>query len=426
MANKTTSTIKGTGRRSPFGGGGGLPFFIARRYLFAKKSHNVINIISMISVVGVVIGTAALVVVISVFNGFEDLAKSMYHTFDADLRITPATGKVFVPHSAAFEEVRRLPGVASFSEVLEENVLLEHGGYQDIATFKGIDSAFLTTTRMSQAMLDSMPFAPWHGELEQAIVGRGVQYRLGINVYLQWNNILTVYAPRRGVPLSLANPQASLNSATIIPAGVFAIEQSYDNNYVFVPIRFVRNLFDYTDEVSAIELQLDSTANATKIQRQITKLLGDGFVVQSRYEQHETMFRMMKSEKAAVYAILLFMLIVISGNVLGSLTMLIIEKQDDVFTLRSMGANDKLIDRIFLFEGWMISLLGVIAGIVIGLLLCFAQQTFGIIRMEGNFLVNAYPVSVHFADVALIAAVVAAIGYVAAWLPVRYLKHEKN
>jgi len=399
-----------------------LAFFVARRYLVAKKSHNVIHIISLISVLGIVIGTAALVAVVSVFNGFEDLARLMYHTFDADLRITPATGKVFTPQSAAFDEVRRMPGVASFSEILEENVLLEYNGYQDIATLKGIDTTFLTTTKMRDAMVDSMPFSPWHGELEQAIVGRGVQYRLGVNVYLQWNNQLTVYAPKRGVPLSFANPQASLNSDYIIPAGVFAIEQSYDNAYVFVPIRFVRNLFDYTGEVSAIEIQADSTANVVKMQQQIKRLLGDGFVVKNREEQHETVFRMMKSEKVAVYAILLFMLIIISGNVLGSLTMLIIEKQDDVFTLRSMGASERLIDRIFLFEGWLISLVGVVVGVVIGLLLCFAQQSFGFIAMEGNFLVSAYPVSVRFTDVALIAALVAVIGYIAAWLPVRYFR----
>jgi len=398
-----------------------LPFFIARRYLFAKKSHNVINIISLISAIGITIGTAALVVVMSVFNGFVDLGESLYRISDSDLRITPTTGKVFIPQTSEFEKVRQLSGIASFAEVVEENVLLEYRGYQNVATIKGVDSAFLSTTNMWQAMVDG-EFQLWHGDLEQAVIGRGIAYKLGIGIHFV--DPLHVYAPKREGTISLINPQASLVSEYIFPAGIFAIEQSYDNAYLFVPIRFVRNLFDYTNEVSAIEIQLDKTANADKIQQEIRKILGKDFVVKNRYEQQEIIFRMYKTEKAVVYSILLFMLLIISCNALGSLAMIIIEKKDDVFTLRSMGADDKMISRVFLLEGWMISLLGMIVGVIIGLLLAWAQQAFGLIAMPGNFLVNAYPVSIHWSDVALIALTVVSIGYLTAWLPVRFAKSK--
>ncbi|MDR3133834.1 MAG: ABC transporter permease [Prevotellaceae bacterium] len=399
-----------------------LASFIARRYLFAKKSHNVINIISLISAVGVVIGTMALVVVLSVYNGFEDLVKSLYNTFDADLRIAPATGKTFVPQSPEFDAVRRLPGVASFAEVLEENILLEYRGLQDIAAIKGVDSAFLSTTRLPEAMVYG-EFKLWHGELEQAVIGRAVAYKLGIGVH--FIDPLQVYAPKREGRVSLVNIEASLASDYIFPAGIFAIEQSFDN-VVFAPLPFVRRLLGYAGEVSAVEIQLTGNTDVARLQTQIKKLIGENFTVKNRYEQQETLHRMMLSEKAAIYAILLFMLIVISCNILGSLAMLIIEKKSDVFVLRSMGANDRLVNHIFLLEGWMISVLGVATGIILGLLVCFAQQWFGIISMPGNFLVATYPVSVRWADVALVAVTVLAIGYVVAWLPVRAVAAGSN
>jgi lipoprotein-releasing system permease protein len=376
----------------------------------------------MISAIGVTIGTMALVVVLSVFNGFNGLVKSLYNTFDADLQITPVAGKVFVPHSPAFDQVRALPGIASFSEVLLENALLEYRGLQDIAALKGVDSAFLRSTHMPAAMLEG-EFKPWHGELEQAVVGRGVAYKLGIGIYFV--DPLHVHVPKRQGPVSLINPQASLRSDYIFPAGIFAIEQSIDN-HVFVPIRFLRSLFDYTNEVSAIEIQLQPTADAAKIQGQIKQLLGQSYTVKNRYEQQETLYRMMGTEKAVIYAILLFMLIVISCNILGSLAMLMIEKQDDIFVLRSMGADDRLISRIFLLEGWLISLLGVALGVVLGLLVCWLQQGFGIVGMPGNFLVEAYPVAIRWTDIALITLLVLAIGYLMAWLPVRYLRLRRR
>jgi ABC-type lipoprotein release transport system permease subunit len=393
-----------------------LAFFIARRYLFAKKSHNVIHIISMISTGGIAVGTMALVVVLSVYNGFDELVTALYRTFDADLRITPVAGKVFTPRSPAFDAVRALPGVASFAEVVEDNVLLEYRGYQDLATIKGVDSAFAQATALPSAMVEGA-FEPWHGEQEQAIVGRGIAYKLGIG--LHFIDPINVYAPKRNAPVSLLNMQASLYSETIFPAGIFAIEQGLDNAYFFVPIDFARRLFDYTDEVSAVELYLRPEASAARVRNEVATLLGDAFVVKDRYQQHETLYRMMASEKAAIYAILLFILLVISCNVLGSLAMLVIEKKGDVHTLRSMGADERLIGRIFLFEGWLISLVGIAVGVVVGLLICLAQQCFGMIPMPGNFLVDAYPVAIYWSDIALTSGAVAAIGYLAARVPAR-------
>ncbi|MDR3236060.1 MAG: ABC transporter permease [Prevotellaceae bacterium] len=396
-----------------------LPFFIARRYLFAGKSHNVINIISMISVFGIAVGTLALVVVLSVYNGFDRLVVSLYHTFDADLRITPVEGKVFSPHTAAFREVQALAGIASYAEVLEENVLLEYRGKQDIVTLKGVDSVFEAATQLHAAMVHGT-FALYHGEIEQAVVGRNIANKLRIGIHLL--DPLDIYLPRRNSRISLTNPMASLKNDYLYPAGIFAVEQSFDSKYVFVPLAFVRRLADYTDEASAIELQLQDGTDALRMAKQIRQLLGGAFEVKDRYQQNEAVYAMMRSEKAMIYAILMFIIVIISCNVLGSLTMLIIEKKDDVRTLQSMGAGSRLISRIFLLEGWMISLTGVAAGVAGGLLVCFLQQQFGFVSLPGNFLVDAYPVVVMWTDVLWVSLSVAAIGFAAALLPVRYIK----
>jgi lipoprotein-releasing system permease protein len=396
-----------------------LPFFIARRYLFAKKSHNVINIISMISVIGVAMGTMALIVVLSVYNGFDDLVKSLYNTFDPDLRITPSEGKVFSPHTAILEEVKSMPGVASWSEVLEENVLAEYRGKQDVIFLKGVDQEFEDSTPVHDAMVAG-EFSLYHGEVEQAVLGLTIANRLRIGIH--FIDPLKIYIPKREGKISLLNPAESLTNDYLYPAGVFAVEQTFDSKYVFVPIAFARRLLDYSDEVSAIEIRLYPEYAMDDYGKRIRRILGSDFDVKDRYQQNETVYAMMRSEKAIIYAILLFIIIIISCNVLGSLAMLIIEKKEDVVTLQSLGANNKLIGRIFLLEGWLISLFGVLGGVVLGLLLCVLQQQFSLVRISGNFLVDAYPVSILCSDVLLVALSVAVIGFVAALLPVRYIK----
>jgi ABC-type lipoprotein release transport system permease subunit len=391
-----------------------LSLFIAWRYLFARKSHNVINIISMISVAGLAVGTLALVVVLSVYNGFDGLVESLYHTFDADLRITPAEGKTFSPRTPAFDSLKTTPGIASWSEVLEENVLLEYRNKQDIVTLKGVDSTYEAVTPLRSRMV-SGEFELYHGEIAQAVAGRGIVNKLQVGIH--FIDPLTVYLPRREGRISLVNPAASLNSDYLYPAGVFAVEQAFDSKYVFVPIAFVRRLADYTDAVSAIEVNLQAGADARAVAGKLRAALGAGFEIKDRYQQNEAIYAMMKTEKAIIYAILLFITLIISCNVLASLAMLIIEKKDDVNTLRSMGAGAKLLRSVFLLEGWMISLLGVVCGVLGGLLLCFLQQQFGLVGMPGNFLVPAYPVTVLWSDVLWVSLSVAAIGFVAALLP---------
>ena len=396
-----------------------LALFIARRYLFAKKSHNVINIISIISVAGVAVGTLALVVVLSVFNGFNDLVKSLHTTFDADLRITPAEGKVFSPHTVAFDELRAFPGVSSFAEVMEENVLLQYRGKQDIVMLKGVDSVFEAVTPIKEATYIGA-FSLHTGEIEQAVLGTTIAAKLGVGIYFL--DPLEVYIPKREGSINILNIAEALSSDYLYPAGVFSIEQAFDSKYVFVPLAFIRRLLNYTDEVSAVEIRLHSGVNEQQMMRQVQQLLGDGFVVKDRYRQNEAVYMMMMSEKAIIYAILLFIVIVISCNVLGSLAMLIIEKKDDVRTLKSMGADVRLIRRIFLLEGWLISLFGVVCGIAGGLLLCYLQQRFSLLTVSGSLLIDAYPVHVLWTDVLSVALAVAAIGFVAALLPVRYLE----
>jgi ABC-type lipoprotein release transport system permease subunit len=391
-----------------------LSLFIAWRYLFAKKSHNVINIISMISVAGLAVGTLALVVVLSVYNGFDGLVESLYHTFDADLRITPAEGKTFSPRTPVFDSLKTLPGIASWSEVLEENVLLEYRDKQDIVTLKGVDSTYEAVTPLRGKVI-SGEFELYHGEIEQAVVGRAIVNKLRIGIY--FIDPLKVYLPRREGRISLVNPAASLNSDYLYPVGVFAVEQAFDSKYVFVPIAFVRRLADYTDAVSAIEVHLQAEADAAVMAGKLRNALGNGFEVKDRYQQNEAIYAMMKTEKAIIYTILIFISIIISCNMLASLAMLIIEKKDDAYTLRCLGAGAKLIRSVFLLEGWMISLCGVVCGVLGGLLLCFLQQQFGIVGMPGNFLVPAYPVTVLWSDVLWVSVSVSAIGFVAALLP---------
>jgi lipoprotein-releasing system permease protein len=399
-----------------------LALFIARRYLFAKKSHNVINIISMISVVGIAVGTLALVVVLSVYNGFDDLVKSLHTTFDADLRITPSEGKVFSPNTAAFDKLRHLPEVASFCETLEENVLLQYGNKQDIVTLKGVDSLFEAVTPIKEAMYAG-EFSLHTGEIEQAVLGTTIAAKLGVNLYFL--DPLKVYIPKREVNINLLNTAEALSYDILYPIGIFSMEQHFDSRYVFVPLAFMHRLLNYTDEVSAVEIRLQPVgANEQQMMKQVQQLLGDGFVVKDRYRQNESVYAMMMTEKAMIYAILLFIVIIISCNVLGSLAMLIIEKKADVATLKGMGANDRLIGRIFLLEGWLISLFGVICGIVGGLILCYLQQHFGLLAVSGSLLVSAYPVHVLWTDVLSVALSVAAIGFVAALLPVRYLRKK--
>lgn len=399
-----------------------VPFYIARRYLFSKKSHNAINIISMVCVCGVVIATIAVVCALSVFNGFNDLVAGMFSSFDPELKISPRTGKVFDPTTAEFQKVKQLPDIAYFGEVLQDNALVRYHNRQDIAIIKGVDDNFSHLTQIDSILIDGS-FILKDEVADYATLGVGLSSKLGAKP--GFASPLEIYVPKRDEKVNLSNPASSFNQEYAYIGGVFLINQQvYDEGYMILPLSLVRQLLKYDKEVSSIELKLADGADISSVRKQIKAILGDQFTVQDRYEQQEASFKMMQVEKWMTFLILSFILAIALFNVVGSLSMLMIEKKDDVRTLRNMGASDSLIRRIFLFEGWMISGFGALIGIVIGLVLCLLQQTYGIIKLgqtAGAFIIDAYPVRVIFTDLLTAFITVAAIGFMAAWYPVHYL-----
>ena len=396
-----------------------LPLFIARRYLFAKKSHNVINIISAISAVGMAIGTAALIIILSIYNGFDELVKSTLSNVEPDILITPAKGKVFVPEGEAFDRIKDNPLVGEYNLILQENVFVDYDGHQGIAKAKGVDSAFEAESPLAEHITNG-EFSLHKGQLPQMVVGAGLAYKMGMNPAFLASAEL--YFPIRDRNFSLANPAASIETVRMRPSGIFSVNQQIDDDLMIVPIEEMRKLLGYEEEVSGVELRLVEGSTAKDLRsaiKDIQKELGPEFKVLDRFRQNPSLYKMMRYEKAAIYVILIFVIIIIALNIFGSITMLIIEKKDDIETYRSLGATDKLLRRTFTLEGWLISLLGLAAGLVVGIGFSLAQQHFGFIKMPGSFLVNAYPVILQWQDVLATIIGVALIGYIIALLPVR-------
>ena len=401
-----------------------LPFYIARRYLFSKKKHNAINIISGISVCGVALATLALVCTLSVFNGFQDMVAGFFTAFDPELKITIREGKVFEPQGAAFQEVRSLPEIGVWTETLEENAMVQYKDRQAMAIIKGVEDNFEELTSIDSLLYGAGEFILHDSIVDYGVLGVELISELGTG--LQFVDPLQVYAPKRNVRVNMANPSASFNRDYLFSPGVVFVvnQQKYDARYILTSLSFARNLFNYDTEVSAVELKLKPGADVTAVQRKIARILGGEFVVLDRYEQQADVFRIMEIEKFISYLFLTFILAIACFNVIGSLSMLILDKREDVETLRNLGADDRLIARIFLFEGRLISLFGALSGIVLGLLLCYIQQRFGIISLgggNGSFIVDAYPVSVHVTDVELIFITVITVGFLSVWYPVHYL-----
>ena len=361
-----------------------LPFYIARRYLFSKKKHNAINIISGISVCGVALATLALVCTLSVFNGFQDMVAGFFTAFDPELKITIREGKVFEPQGAAFQEVRSLPEIGVWTETLEENAMVQYKDRQAMAIIKGVEDNFEELTSIDSLLYGAGEFILHDSIVDYGVLGVELISELGTG--LQFVDPLQVYAPKRNVRVNMANPSASFNRDYLFSPGVVFVvnQQKYDARYILTSLSFARNLFNYDTEVSAVELKLKPGADVTAVQRKIARILGDEFVVLDRYEQQADVFRIMEIEKFISYLFLTFILAIACFNVIGSLSMLILDKREDVETLRNLGADDRLIARIFLFEGRLISLFGALSGIVLGLLLCYIQQRFGIISLGGG------------------------------------------
>lgn len=392
--------------------------FVARRYLFSKKSHNVINIISLISVIGVATGTMALIIVLSVLNGFDDLLKSVFSSFDPDLKITVNTGKVFDPNTAPFDSVKNLPFVEVESGTLEENVLLEYDKRMYPAVIKGVPDSFKDLSGVD-SMIRQGEYLLKSGDLSYAVMGTAISYYLSVG--LNFLDPIYIYVPKRSGRISL-NPARAFNKKYIFPKGIFSIQHDIDSKYILVPIAFARELLNYSNEVSQLELKLKQGVNHDEAKAQIQQILGDNFTVKDRYQQHEVIYRVMKSEKFATYMILTFILLVASFNIIGSLSMLIIDKQHDIATLRSLGLDKENLRRIFMIEGWLISIGGALVGLVLGGVICLIQQEFGVLKLDnlGDFLVDAYPVKIIWSDFITVFITVVVIGLVASWYPVKY------
>lgn len=400
-----------------------FPFYIARRYLFSKKSHNAINVISAISVCGVALATLALVCTLSVFNGFQDLVTTFFTAFDSQLKITAVRGKVFDGQDKRVLQLKKMPDVEVYSESLEDNVMVQYQGRQAMAVVKGVEDNFDQLTPIDSILFGRGDLLLHDEVVDYAIPGIQLLSTLGSGI--RFLDPLEIYALRRGAKVNMANPSTAFVTGNLFSSGlVFAVNQEkYDASYILTSIDFARRLFQYTTEVSAINLKLKAGADTDAVKKHIQDLLGDDFLVQDRYEQQADTYRIMEIEKLISYLFLTFILMIACFNVIGSLSMLIIDKRDDVVTLRNLGASDRQIVRIFLFEGRMISFFGAFAGVVLGLLLCWLQQEYGLIALgsSGSFVVDAYPVSVHASDVLLIFITVLLIGFLSVWYPVRFL-----
>ncbi|MDR1699464.1 MAG: FtsX-like permease family protein [Prevotellaceae bacterium] len=403
-----------------------FPFYIASRYLFSRKSHNAINFITMISACGVCFATAALVCVLSVFNGLEVLMQDMFGEFDPMLKITVVEGKVFEIDTPEFDKIRQLDGVLNVAQILEENALLKFDDQQVPATIKGVSDNFTQAVNIENVMFDGK-FTLQDGAFSYAVAGIGIAARLGIGAHFL--RPLHIYAPKRMAKVNLARPETAFNQRAIHLSGIFDVGQAnYNDTYLIVPIAVAQELFDYEEnQATALELKV-SEKNTDAVQKQIRQILGSDFHVKNRYEQQEAFFRIMKIEKWIGYLILCFILLIAVFNIIGSLSMLILEKKDDIKTLFSLGVNEKRMRRIFFYEGWLVSLLGGVIGIVIGIALCLVQQHFGIIRLGGgggeDYVITAYPVQLQLLDTLLIFVTVMAVSFLAVQYPCRQMKNN--
>ena len=403
-----------------------FPFYIARRYLFSKKSHHAINVISGVSVCGVALATLALVCTLSVFNGFQDLVSMMFTAFDPEIKITAANGKVFDSQNEQIQLLRELPEIEVFSESLEDNAMVQYKGRQTMVVIKGIEENFNQLTAIDSILYGRGEWILQDEVVDYAVPGIELVSVLGTGI--RFLDPLEVYAPKRGVKINVANPSTSFQSSYLHSSGlVFAVnQQKYDASYILTSLSFARELFQYETEVSSIELKLAANADIKKAKNKIQRMLGTDFLVLDRYEQQADTYRIMEVEKLISYVFLSFILLIACFNVIGSLSMLIIDKRNDVVTLRNLGANNRVISFVFLFEGYMITFFGALIGIGLGLIVCFIQQEFGVIPLgsgasAGAFVVDAYPVSVYATDVVLVLITVLVTGFLSVFFPVRYL-----
>ena len=404
-----------------------FPFYIARRYLFSKKSTHAINVISGISVVGVAVATMALVVTLSVFNGFHDLVASFFTQMDPQLKVVPVKGKTAPANDPILTKIRQLPEVEVATECLEDQALAVYGDRQLMVKIKGVEDNFDQLTHIREILEGDGTFDLHAADINYGIPGLGVAYQMGLGY--TYKDAMKIYAPRREGQLDMTDPtEGFVEDELYSPGVVFCMKQGkYDKNYILASLAFARSLFQREGMLSSLELRLKPGSNFDRVKDEMQTIAGQKFQVLDRYEQQDDTFRIMKVEKLIAYIFLTFILMIACFNIIGSLSMLIIDKRNDVQKLRNLGANDSQICRIFLFEGRMISFFGAVIGILIGLLLCWLQQEFGLVGMGGStgmFVINAYPVSVHYSDILVIFLTVIAVSWLAVWYPVRYFSRK--
>ncbi len=392
-----------------------LSLTFARRYFISKKSSNAVNIISWVSVLGMVVGSLGLILVLSVFNGFEGLVISLYNSFDPDFTITAKEGKSFITDSVLLKKLTSTQGIHAVSQVIEENALLTYGENQYIATVKGVEANYGEVSGIDSSMYNGI-FQLRQGDQQFAVIGAGLEQSLGVN-YDDPFGFISVYIPKKGKSTSI-NPEDAFNRDVIKPSGSFAIQAEFDSKYIFVPIEFARELTGYSRDVSSLEVAMDAGTNTAAMQRKIEAIFGNKFEVRNRLEQNVTLYKVMKTEKWAVYAILTLILIIAAFNIIGSLSMLVIEKKKDISILRTMGANETLIRNIFLSEGLLLAFIGCITGFLIAVIIILLQQKFELLKMGGgSFVIDAYPVIMKAGDFFLVFITVMIIGLIAAWFP---------
>ena len=404
-----------------------FPLYVAKRYLFSKKSTHVINVISGISVAGVAVATLAMVVTLSVFNGFHDLVASLFTSFDPEIKVVPVKGKMMPEDDPLLAKMADTEGVWVVSKCYEDNALAMYGDRQVMVNVKGVDDNFADLVNIKDILYGEGEFYLQAGDMQYGVPGINLAAQLGTGAY--WNDHVKIYAPKREGQLDMANPTTGFVQDSLLSTGlVFAVKQSlYDDSYILTSLPFARNLFDGQGMITSMEMKVRPGFDAKKIKEEIKETAGDRYRVLDRYEQQHDTFKIMEIEKFIAYIFLTFILVVACFNIIGSLSMLIIDKKKDVATLRSLGASDKLIIRIFLFEGRMITIAGAIIGIILGIILCLLQQQYGFVSLgseSGSFVVDAYPVSVHAADIITIFLTVTVVGFVSARYPVRYFARK--
>jgi lipoprotein-releasing system permease protein len=369
---------------------------------------------------GITVGALALIVVLSVFNGFEHLVISLYNTFDSDIQISAAKGKTFDPATLPLKDLKAIKGFKYQTEVIEENVLLRYGDKQFIGTFKAVNDDYIKNSRLDTLIVAGSLMLE-NGNRPFALIGQGVAYYLSVNIN-DFSTPISLYVPKKKARFNMLNPEDAFSRESIFPSGIFSVQQEIDSKYILIPLQFARSLVDYEKEVNAIELGFDK-ASLASAESQVRSLVGPDFVVKNRYQQHETLYKIMKSEKWAIFLILSFILIIATFNVIGSLTMLIVEKKKDIAILFGLGADVRAVRRIFLMEGLLITAAGALTGLFLGFIICYVQSRFGLVKLEGqgSFVVDSYPVRMEILDFVLVFGTVMAIGFIAAWLPANQL-----